>query len=103
MRKTEALTRELASVRENDAAARNLGVARERESAAQALDATQITGCEVKEISRRSDESECSRRFTREFVSVPEGCRARNPPRAASAMSHRRWRPSKSPMRSRRS
>jgi hypothetical protein len=72
-KKSEALTRELASVRENDVATRNLAAARERESAAQALEAKQIADAKQKELKQALDESEKkSEALTREFASVRE-------------------------------
>ena len=57
-KKSEALTRELASVREKDVAARNLAATRERESATQALEAKQIADAKQKEMKQALDESE---------------------------------------------
>ena len=56
-KRSEALTRELASVRGNDVAARNLAAARERD-AAQALEAKQIADARQKELKQALDESE---------------------------------------------
>ena len=56
-KRSEALTRELASVRENDVAARNLAAARERD-VAQALEAKQIADARQKELKQALDESE---------------------------------------------
>jgi hypothetical protein len=56
--KSEALARELVSVRENDVAARNLAAARERENAAKALEAKKITDSRQKELKQALDESE---------------------------------------------
>src|SRR6202163_1300477 len=56
--KSEALARELASVRENDVAARNLAAAREREIAAQALETKQIADARQKEFKQALDQSE---------------------------------------------
>src|SRR5712672_3163691 len=56
-KRSEALTRELASVRGNDVAARNLAAARERD-AAQALEAKQIADAKQKEMKQALDESE---------------------------------------------
>jgi hypothetical protein len=57
-KRSEALTRELASVRGNDVAARNLAATRERENAAQALEAKQIADAKQKEMKQALDESE---------------------------------------------
>ena len=56
--RSEALARELASVREDDVVARNLAAARERENAAQALEAKQIADARQKELKQALDESE---------------------------------------------
>jgi hypothetical protein len=56
-KRSEALTRELASVRENDVAARNLAAARERD-VAQALEAKQIADAKQKELKQALDESD---------------------------------------------
>jgi hypothetical protein len=56
-KRSEALTRELASVRENDVAARNLAAARERD-VAQALEAKQISDAKQKELKQALDASE---------------------------------------------
>src|SRR6267378_1784001 len=69
-KRSEALTRELASVRENDVAARNLAAARERD-VAQALEAKQIADAKQKEMKQALDESEKrSEALTRELASV---------------------------------
>ena len=69
-KRSEALTRELASVRENDVAARNLAAARERD-VAQALEAKQIADARQKELKQALDESEKrSEALTRELASV---------------------------------
>jgi len=69
-KRSEALTRELASVRENDVAARNLAAARERD-VAQALEAKQIADAKQKELKQALDESEKrSEALTRELASV---------------------------------
>ena len=71
--RSEALARELASVRENDVAARNLAAAREREDAAQALEAKQIADARQKELKQALDESEARlEALTRELASVRE-------------------------------
>jgi len=70
-KRSEALTRELASVRGNDVAARNLAATRERENAAQALEAKQITDAKQKELKQALDESEKrSEALARELASV---------------------------------
>src|SRR5258705_3764670 len=56
-KRSEALTRELASVRENDVAARNVAAARGRD-VAQALEAKQIADAKQKEMKQALDESE---------------------------------------------
>jgi hypothetical protein len=69
--KSEALARELVSVRENDIAARNLAAARERENAAKALEAKKITDARQKELKQALDKSETeSEALARELVSV---------------------------------
>jgi len=71
-KRSEALTRELASVRENDVAARNLAAARERD-VAQALEAKQIADAKQKELKQALDESEKgSEALARELASVRE-------------------------------
>jgi len=56
-KRSEALARELASVRGNDVAARNLAAARERD-VAQALEAKQIADAKQKELKQAFDDSE---------------------------------------------
>src|SRR5258705_230391 len=69
-KRSEALTRELASVRGNDVAARNLPARRERD-VAQALEAKQIADAKQKESKQALDESEKrSEALTRELASV---------------------------------
>src|SRR5712672_453225 len=71
-KRSEALARELASVRENDVAARNLAAARERD-VVQALEAKQIADAKQKEMKQALDESEKgSEALARELASVRE-------------------------------
>src|ERR1700681_686700 len=71
--KSEALARELASVRENNDVARNLAAAREREIAAQALETGQIADARQKEFKQALDESRAkSEALARELASARE-------------------------------
>jgi len=71
--RSEALARELASVREKDVAARYLAAARESENAAQALETKQIADARQKELKQALDESEArSKALARELASARE-------------------------------
>src|SRR3984893_1539907 len=71
--KSEALARELASVRENEVAARDLAAAREREIAAQAPETKKIADARQKEFKQALDQSEAkSEALARELASARE-------------------------------
>src|SRR5712664_708367 len=70
---SEALTRGLASARENDVAAHNLAAARESENAAQALETKQIADAKQKEFKQALDESQArSEALARELATARE-------------------------------